>query len=312
MKIGRYKKEDGFLSAMVLIFLVTLSLMGLGAYVLIRTEVVTIGSQINRVKADYAAEGAMYYAIKRVQSATLPLSETISIGDGGVTIYAARDSGTGNVTVTVRSTVSGIKSNLQVVMNSISLESLGLWTTGSCSDITVRDEGGQEDESLKIEQADSIPQMDISALYSTASSQGHVYSGTYKPLNDYPNGSFYHSPGVPNVTYVNGDLEISAGRRVYGIFVVTGEVRIKSSFFGGAGRIEGVVYLPNDQDLEMDSYTRINGGVLSNGDVSGGLFSDGIIQYNSDRMEAFSNFRMYPDAGGSVQISSWQYIGSDQ
>ena len=66
MKKKDNNQERGFVSAFFLIFLVTLGLMGAGGYVLMSSEAKNTTNQFLVLQADYAANGAAYYAIERV------------------------------------------------------------------------------------------------------------------------------------------------------------------------------------------------------------------------------------------------------
>ena len=130
------------------------------------------------------------------------------------------------------------------------------------------------------------------------------------PPDGYPSTSFYASGSTPNVTYIDGDLIVDDGRVMYGIVIVTGNVLIKSSFGGGVGRIEGVVYLPNETSqitMSMESATSIRGGVLTGGDIDGAGWLDGIIQHQPEYMRKFAEYRTYPSAGGVTRVTRWTY-----
>ena len=88
-------KENGFVSAFILILLVTLGLMGAGAYVLMTAEGKSVAVQGVSMQVDYSTEGALYYAKRRLTNASdLDATidslngEAVNIGNIAVTIYA--------------------------------------------------------------------------------------------------------------------------------------------------------------------------------------------------------------------------------
>ncbi|HHS12546.1 MAG TPA: hypothetical protein ENN03_02125 [bacterium] len=304
------RREEGFWSSLVLIFLVTLSLMGLGAYVLIRGEGVNTGRQIQSFQSEYSATGAAYYGIARMKTGGLTAggSEALTIGSASVSLSAVSVSAS-TVHLTVTSTVDDIDTEITVEMQIVNLADVAVWTTGNVTDVRVLDESGTQDDNMLISDADSLPAMDTAALSALATTQGNYHGSSYTPPNGYPSTSFFNSGSTPNVTYVDGDLTIENGRTVYGIFVVTGSVTVKSKW-GSIGRIEGIVYLPNESStvtMSMEGMTSIRGGVLSGGHIDGTGWLDGTIQHNSTYMQSFASFRSYPSADGAIRAVGWSY-----
>ena len=304
------QREEGFFSALVLIFIVTLGLMGMGTYVLIRSEGTNITNKVQALQAEYAANGGIYYALELLEAEELEGGESLTIG--GATVSVSLTAGTGNVDyhLSVTADVGAIETSMGVDVESFGLENVAVWTTGDIDDVTVLDSTGSSDPELIIEQADSLPTMDDASLVALATSQGNDNVGTITPPDGYPSGSFYNSGTTPNVTYVDGDLIVDDGHVLYGIFVVTGNVLIKSSLFGGVGRIEGVVYLPNQSSqitMSMESATSIHGGVLTGGDIDGAGWLDGIIRHNPEYMRKFSEFKTYSGGGGVTRVTRWTY-----
>jgi hypothetical protein len=203
-----------------------------------------------------------------------------------------------------------VESAMSVDVESFDLEDIAVWTTGDIDDVTVRDSTGATDQDLIIEQADSLPTMDDASLIALATSQGNTHTGTFTPPDGYPSSSFYDSGSTPNVTYIDGDLIVDDGRIIYGIVIVTGNVLIKSSLGGGIGRIEGVVYLPNETSnitMSMESATSVHGGVLTGGDIDGAGWLDGVIQHNPEYMRKFAEYKTYSGGGGVTRVTRWSY-----
>ena len=308
MNIELLKNEKGFLSAFVLILVITLSLMGMGAYVLMRSESANIANRVQVLQAEYAANGAAYYGVRRLEVGAIAESHIHYIGGAQVTLDTTSSGSTIHLNIT--STAAGIQRVLRVDLTSTSLEDMAIWTTGTVSDVDVRDSTGTIDNSLVIDEADSLPSMDTSSLIALATSQGHAHSGSFSPADGYPTSSFYNSGATPNVTYIDGDLIVNDGRTVYGIFYVTGNVEVRSSFFGGIGKIEGVIYLPSQSStitMSMEGLTSVNGGVISGGNIDGSGWLDATIQHCPEYMRSFSQFQEDPGSGGSMRILDWVY-----
>jgi hypothetical protein len=308
MNIELLKNEKGFWSAFVLILVITLSLMGMGAYVLMRSEGANVANRVQVLQAEYAANGAAYYGIRRLEIGAIAESHIHSIGGGQVTIDTTNSGSTIHLTVT--STAEGIQRVLRLDLTSTLLEDMAIWTTGTVTDVDVYDSTGTIDNSLMIDEADSLPSMDTSSLIALATSQGQAHSGSFSPPDGYPSSSFYNSGTTPNVTYIDGDLIVDNGRTVYGIFYVTGNVEVRSSFTGGIGRIEGIVYLPSQSStitMSMEGLTSVNGGVISGGNIDGSGWLDGKIQHCPEYMRGFSQFQDDPGSGGSLRILDWVY-----
>ncbi len=309
MKWQTFKKEDGFWSAMFLIFLVTLGLMGVGGYVLMKTEGQNIANTIEATKVDYAANGAAYYAIRAVENESLGIGSSMTLS-GATVSFDTVHLNDQNLQLLVTASINGISSSITIDLNQFGLGDMALTTTGTIEDVTVRDEDGSVNEDLINANADSLPNMDDSAIIAQATAQGHVYSGNYTPADGFPNGSFYYSAGAPNVTYVDGNLTIESGRNVYGIFFVTGNVTINSNWSNGAGHLEGVIYMPNEDSnlqLSMESMTSVRGSVITGGDVDGTGWFNGVIQYDSEYAESFASYETGGGGVSAIKVTNWTY-----
>ncbi len=97
-----------------------------------------------------------------------------------------------------------------------------------------------------------------------AADQGHYYGGNFSATDNYPNGSYYYSGSVPNMTYVNGDLTINGNLQIYGVYWIKGNTTV----FNGNYRINGIIIC--EGDLTM------NGGGTLSPNMNGG-----IIQYGA-------------------------------
>jgi hypothetical protein len=182
------------------------------------------------------------------------------------------------------------------------LADLAVYCTGSLdwNSVTVRDEARVPDSDLAYTNMPFMVPYDFDALESLAESQGYVVNGYFEPDKDYPNGSFYYSGSIPNVTKVMGDFRVRGGRTVHGIYVVYGDVYIE-----GSARLDGVITLPNPGSIIMHG-----GGDPKESSVTGGIFANGPIDgtgnhisvtYDQEWMTSFAQFQLQRN----LYIISW-------
>ena len=165
------------------------------------------------------------------------------------------------------------------------LADLGVYCTDSLDeDIDVTDTLGFENPDLVIQDAPEMLPFDKDGLVAYAMSQdlpsSHVKNGDFVPTTGWPNGSFYYSGTTPNVTWVKGKMTLNGNVKVWGIFVVEGNVELN-----GGTSVEGVLYLPNPNSIV------INGGGNVDDSVVGGIFANGSIYASSNKI----NLEYYPE-----------------
>ncbi len=172
---------------------------------------------------------------------------------------------------------------------------------GDLTNINIRDEDNNLDPSLGSDN-DTPPDIMKSGLVQMSNDQGHTQLGNFSPVSGWPNGDFYYSGDTPNVTYVTGNLSVSGGSTVYGIFVIDGNVVLN-----GSARVEGVLYLPNPTSTIIHgggapAENSVVGGIISWGDVTGtGSHAD--VQIQKTYMTSFSYSGGTPP---SVYVVSWR------
>jgi hypothetical protein len=306
--INHAREENGFWSAMLILFLVTLGLMGLGAAALMRSEGSSALERAEAMQADYAANGAAYYGIQRLMIGALDEEQTYTIGTGFVTLDSVLISGTSNVLLTVTATSGGTTRGIEIELSPGGLlVDMAIYTEGDVYNVNAKDSTGADDPDLLVKQADAIPEIDEATLSAMSTAQGHDQTAsTFKPADGYPNGSFYQADGVtPNVTHVMNNFSVQGGTTVYGIFVVEGDVVLN-----GSSRIEGVIYLPNPTSTIITgggdpTESTIIGGIVSHGDISGTGNHISVTHW-PDFMKEFCNFQTGEDPPGTV--INWQYF----
>lgn len=316
MKLANIKKEEGFWSALIVIFLVTLGLMGLGVSVLIRSEGKSVAHHVNAVQIEYVANAGAYYGIQRLHSDSLDESEELEIGNGKVTLDTSDVEGSSDVLLTITAVAGEAKKEIEVLLSAKNrLVDKAIYTKGDVFNVTGKDSAGNPDSDVVITKADTIPSIDIDTLKTMATNQGHFIpsdsipaDSAFAPDTNYPESSFYWSGGggtTPNVTYVEGDFTVKGSRDVYGIFVVEGNVTLH-----GSARVFGVIYLPNPSSTLITGggnpgESSITGGIISHGDISGTSHHIS-VQHNPEYMRAFCEHQVGEDPS-EFKVVSWVY-----
>jgi len=304
MKIKNLKQEEGIFSAILLIFLVTLALMGAGAFVLMKTEGEAVAINATGLRLEYAANGGVFYAVRLLESDSLDQVTEFTLD--GVTVYLDTTIVGSTTYLNVTAGSGGMDRDIIIEMLEGVLADKAILTTGDVYNCWTRDSTDVYDDGLLLERINSIPDMDITAMQAVSTAQTHYQGmGTFIPLDNYPNGDFYYSPGVANVTYVPDDMIVKTGRTVYGIFLIEDGLLIET-----LAQIEGVVYLLNNFSTDIAggsvvSDNTITGGIVSNGDITGtGLFC--FVRHHPEFMRAFNSYATNPNAR-VVKITNWDY-----
>jgi len=303
------KREEGFWSAFVILFLLTLTLMGLGAHVLIKSEGPNTANLANTLQADYAANGVAYYGIRRLGLGALDESATLMIGHGSVTLDTTKVVGSNEILLTVLAVAGSTERGIEIrLKQGLRLVDMAIFTTGDVFNVSARDSTFALDPDRCVSNADSVPAIDENTLDSLSTDQGHdQYANPFKPSDGYPDGSFYRPDGVtPNVTHVMNDFKVQGGRTIYGIFIVEGDVTLD-----GSSRIEGVIYLPNPTSTVihgggLPTEATITGGIISHGDISG-TGNHISVQHGPEYMRAFCHYQTGLDLV-DFPVVKWEYI----
>ena len=303
--IKKIENEEGFWSSLLILFLVTLVLLGFGSFVLVRSESANVANQIRALQADYAANGCAYYGIKRLQLGSLNESETLTVGNGFVSLDTSEVSGSLDILLNISGTVGGVERKIEIrLATGGGLVDKAIYTMGDVFNVTGKDSLGNPSSDVVVTQADTVPEIDVDSLNTMSTAQGHDQSGTpFTPVDGYPNGSFYQPDGVtPNVTHVMDSLVVEGGRTIFGIFVVEGSVILH-----GSSRVQGVIYLPNPTSTIITGggnpgESSITGGIVSHGNISG--FGNHIsVRHQPEFMRAFCEFQIGPDPDDSGVVS---------
>ncbi len=110
---------------------------------------------------------------------------------------------------------------------------------------------------------------------------------------------------MPNIVYIDGDIDISGSGTVGGFFIVGGDV-VADATLSGSGMIDGVVYMLGGLTINGgggEDTLNINGGILAGGDTT--LNGSPTIEYNSVYMDAIEN---NTPIDSDPEIDSWEDI----
>ena len=192
----------------------------------------------------------------------------------------------------------------EVTLFNGSFADFAVWAKDSVTNVSTKDSLGNLDPSLLMENAPFMPDIDNSSLESAAVSQGQVQSGSpFTPADGYPNGSFYYSGNTPNVTHVQGDLQVNGGTTIYGIFIIEG-----NAVLNGNSRVEGVLYLPNPSTTVIygggsPQESSVTGGILTWGTVDG-TGNHISVQHSPEYMNLFAGG--YAAEDPPIRVLTWQ------
>lgn len=158
-----------------------------------------------------------------------------------------------------------------------------------------------------------LARFDFQQLRALSSGQQNVYVMSGNQLvneatgqEDFP-GSFWYSPGVPNIVYIEGDLQLNGNiGTIGGFFVVVGDVinnagATYDATVNGNGQIEGAIYTRGEFRINGGGGNlNINGGVWAGEEAR--LNGNAHVSYNQSYMNAIGNLNLNAD----VQITSWR------
>ena len=306
MNKQRFKKlgkEEGFFSAFVLVFLVTLAIMGVGASILVQSESKNIIHQMNCVKNDYLVEGAAFYCAGAISEGRLTSDTTFTIANIDVDVDTFYDAGALIMEVTVTLDQEQERT-IRYEMQDNPLWRYAVYVAGGATNTTARDSTGATDPDLIVEYKNPIPDVDNATLISMSSTQVHDQSAaTFTPADGYPNSSFYESGNTPNVTHVYNDMSVAAYVNIYGIYMVEGNVTLDRRSY-----VHGIIYLRNSGKKVDGSST-----YSTRNDVEGAIFGNGYVTATGTRLrvqhkpEWMRVFAQFVDYTGGMKIADWSY-----
>ena len=292
------QNENGYIVIVVVVlFLMVLSMMTVATYKLSRGESVSISNKVERTQELYSLMGGIEFALAAYQEGKFE-DGALPFSIGGIGIVADTVAPTGSEMSTygtnqkmVLNIAGDADSEVIVYFNvvSSSFANSGVFISGS-NGVSVS--GGGEDNN----NVPSIPTVDTDALYALAASQSHVHTGNYNASSSPSN--FYASGSIPNVIWVDGDLTVSSFKTVHGIYVVGGSVSL-----GWFSHVDGVIYMTSGSNVNIESLSSVDGGVVGNCSISGASSAE--VDYDSGYMSLFDTYR---SGESSLAISNEQRL----
>ncbi len=298
--------EVGALSIAVVFFIIlTLVTLAVVSNLLMKTEIRMSVNFVQRLQAQYLAEAGIEYGISLIfQGQGGPYTETVSAGAGYFSLSI--DEEAEELTLISTGDIERAEKGVEVKMNYYPpIGDFAVFSTDDINNVTALDEAGDPDPSLMVENAPFLPDMDDSTLIAMATAQGHVETDSvFIPSHGYPNFNFYFTGTTPNVTWVQGDLQVNGGRTVYGIFVVDGSITLN-----GSSRIEGVLYMRNSSNVVIHgggnpTQSSITGGIVAAGEING-TGNHIIVHYNSEYM---GRFEAHEQSRTVSRVFSWREL----
>ena len=307
------QSEKGFiLPTLVILFLVTLALLAVGGFELMRGEGNATSEHIIAMQTDYSMQGAAKYAVARLQQGDFP-TQTLNVG--GVSVVSDTfDLSPANgynpdFMIDLIATVGTISRELEVDIDAFDTD-VAVWAKGSVDLITTANSGSILANWDRLgENVNSLPQIDITTLLSLPNAQdvaGGTISGTI------PAGatSFLQpSTTIPWVVRYTGDVTIAAGSTFWGIMIVDGDLTIQSNWGDGITEVEGIIILANDgDDVTMANGANVDGCIICGGDVTGSGWWNEYVNHNATRMATLETYRLYPGTADGNNIVSWEFL----
>ncbi|MFH1768171.1 MAG: hypothetical protein ABH858_03295 [Candidatus Omnitrophota bacterium] len=170
-----------------------------------------------------------------------------------------------------------------------------------------------------------LPRLDFQQLLTISQNQGNLYDGARlqdvkNGSDSFPNSFWFTEPsdptdpssGVPNVVYVQGDLQINGNiGAIAGFFVVVGDVIntpdiTQEAVINGNGQIEGCIYTLGE--------FRVNGGGGGDLNLNGAVWAGEKVRLNGNAHIAFNeNYIQGIEAlniNAEVQITAWRDLNN--
>ncbi len=297
---GKVKNEEGMLSAFIILFLVTLTLLSFGVSTMIRNEGITLANRVQGLQTDYTANSGAQYALRRLLIANVP-NTTLDIMGSTVTVDTSLVFS--HTVINIQSILNDITKSLEVSL----VEYPVIWTTNNVSSVNdIELDGSWAWGDLIIENASSVAVIDTTSMISIA----NIVSGNLTVTADYPAGasSFFFAAGLPHITYVSGNLTVRTSGTAWGIYIVEGDVTVEGGLFS-PGEIEGVLYMPNaSSDVDLESNAQIIGGVCGYARVRSVNWIRGEAIHHPVRLGHFYAYRTDDDDGSQRLFAGWRYL----
>jgi TM2 domain-containing membrane protein YozV len=268
-----------------------------------RMDALTIGEQ----QSFYLAESGLEYAVKKsTVTSSYNWQDTLNYEGGEIIIDVASMSGD-----TVLFTSTG-KYGMAAKRNTLAISSRNFATDYAVyisGDINGTLYG--DIDLFRTNQTDFID-INLATLKALAQSQGTYYTQANKSINWKSSCSFWSDPSdpnsPPNVIYAEKNLTIEGpSGKICGIIISAGGwIKFKYD-----GIVNGIVYIADDHERNLNGTGQVNGVVINGGVVGSikflaqGQFTANI---NSTYLSAFYNYATDPSQLVQINRLNWQSV----
>jgi hypothetical protein len=144
----------------------------------------------------------------------------------------------------------------------------------------------------------TLARFDFDQLRQKSIDQGNYHDATHNP--PFPE-TFWKSPGVPNIVFMEGNFDISGKKEIVGGFIIVGGDLVYDAEISGNAAVDGVIYTLGTCSVKGGGGAafNVNGGIWAGQGVT--VTGSTVIQYNSVYMNAIQNLNLI----FTVQISNW-------
>ncbi len=311
--------KSGVVLVVVLLVVLVMSVLGGAMFMRNQTQVRMALRHVDNIQSFWLAEAGVNQALINLRGGNFANIPDTSFGPGGYSVVIGTDiSGYRTITSTGFVPFSGVRRSTRIIeaviykynMTPANFYDNALYTAGNVSingtsysiDGKVSFGGSITDTSnisggATNDAVTPLPRLSFDQLRQISILQGNYHDSTQ--LNGPFPVSFWHSPGVPNVIFLEGNLTMKGNISAGGFFVVGGEVVYDATISGNVG-IDGAIYTRGRFTINGGGNAlNVDGGVWSSNTTLNGAVE---IEYNQEYMNAIRNLNIDTD----FQISSWK------
>lgn len=145
----------------------------------------------------------------------------------------------------------------------------------------------------------TLARFDFNQLRTMSQNQGNYHDGTPDPA--FPE-TFWKSPGVPNIVFMEGNFDISGKKEIVGGFIIVGGDLVYDAEISGNAAVDGAIYTLGTCSVKGGGGAafNVNGGIWAGQGAT--VTGSTVIQYNSEYMNAIKNLNLI----FTVQINNWK------
>jgi hypothetical protein len=268
-----------------------------------RMDALTIGEQ----RSFYLAESGLEYAVKQsAATSSYNWQDTLNYQGGEIIVDVATVNGDTVLFTSTGKYGLAAKRNALIISSRNFATDYSVYISGEINGTLYGDI-----DLFRTNQTDFID-INLAGLKALAQSQGTYYTQANKSINWKSSCSFWQNPSdpnsPPNVIYAEKNLTIQGPSGVICGIIVSAGGWIKFKY---DGIVNGIVYIADEQERNLNGTGQVN-GVVINGGVVGhikflaqGQFTANI---NSTYLSAFYNYATDPSQLVQITRLNWQSI----